>query len=69
MRVSQEIPLSIILEFTMLRWLLQRKRRTKTELCVSLSVLRLFHVGHVLQTRRRALSLAWHEWFSCKGKE
>ena len=38
--------------------------------CVKLSVLRLFHVGHVEQNRRSALSaLAWHEWFSCKGKE
>ena len=33
------------------------------------SVLRLFHVGHVAQNRRSALPLAWHEWFSCKGKE
>ena len=39
------------------------------ELCVRLSDLRLFQVGHVVQNRRRALSLAWHEWFSCIGKE
>ena len=53
-----------------LRRLPQRKRHiTKIELCVSLSVLRLFRVGHVAQNRRSALSLAWHKWFSCKGKE
>ena len=39
------------------------------ELCVGLSGLRLFYVGNVLQNRRSALSLAWHEWFPCKGKE
>ena len=33
---------------------------------VGLSGLRLFYVA---QNRRSALSLAWHEWFSCKGKE
>ena len=38
-------------------------------LCVKLSVLRLFRVGHVVQNRRSVLSLAWHEWFSCKGRE
>ena len=36
---------------------------------VGLSGLRLFYVGNVAQNRRSALSLAWHEWFSCKGKE
>ena len=36
---------------------------------VKLSLLRLFHVDQVVQNRRTALSLAWHEWFSCKGKE
>ena len=35
----------------------------------ALSVLRLFHVGHFVQNRRSALSLSWHEWLSCKGKE
>ena len=39
------------------------------ELCVKLSLLRLFHVDHFVQKRRGALSLAWYEWFSCKGKE
>ena len=37
--------------------------------CVKLSLLRLFYVDHVGQNRRTALSLAWYEWFSCKGKE
>ena len=32
-------------------------------------LLRLLHIVHVVQNRRSALSLAWHEWFSCKGKE
>ena len=39
------------------------------EFCVRLNVLRLFHVGHVVQNRRSAILLAWHKWFSCKGKE
>ena len=59
-------------EFKKLRRLLQRKRHIKVELCIRLSILRLFHVhdvDHVVQNRRTALSLAWHEWFSCKGKE
>ena len=32
-------------------------------------LLRLFHVGRLVQNRRSAHLLAWHEWFSCKGKE
>ena len=56
-------------EFKKLRRQLQRKRHIKIELCVKLSLLRLFHVGQVVQNRRSALSLAWHEWFICKGKE
>ena len=56
-------------ELTMLRRLPQRKLLTKIELCVSLSFLRLFRVGHVLQSRRSLLSFAWYEWFSCKGRE
>ena len=56
-------------EFKKLRRLLQLKRHIKVELCVRLSVLRLFLVGHVVQNRQSALSLAWHEWFSCKGRE
>ena len=53
----------------MLRRLLQRKHHTKRGLCVRFSVLLLFRVGNVVQNRRSALSLARHEWFSCKGKE
>ena len=33
------------------------------------SLLRLFHVGRVVQNRPSVLSLAWHEWFSSKGRE
>ena len=44
-----------------LRRRLQRRRRVDIELCVKLSLLRLFHVGHVAQNRRSsALSLALH---------
>ena len=58
-----------IREFKKLRRQLQRKRYIKIELCVKLSLLRLFYVDHVVQNRRTALSLAWQEWFSSKGKE
>ena len=71
--VSANSPVTVfdygIREFKKLRRQLQRKRLIKTELCVKLSLLRLFHVDHVVQNRRSALSLAWYEWFSCKGKE
>ena len=63
------LPRWIIRELKKLRRQLQGKRLIKTELCVKLSLLRLFHVDHVVQNRRSALSLACHEWFSCKGKE
>ena len=56
-------------EFKKLRRQLQRKSHIKIELCVKLSLLRLFQVDHVVQNRRTALTLAWYEWFSCKGKE
>ena len=56
-------------ELKKLRRQLQGKRLIKIEFCVKLSLLRLFHVDHVAQNRWSALSLAWHEWFSCKGKE
>ena len=56
-------------EFKKLRRQLQGKRHIKIVLCVKLILLRLFHVDHVVQNRRSALSLAWHKWFSCKGKE
>ena len=58
-----------IRELKKLRRQLQGKRLIKTELCVKLSLLRLFHVDHVVQNRRSALSLVCHEWFSFKGKE
>ena len=48
---------------------LQRERGIKIELCVKLRLLRLFLVGHVVQNRWSALSLALHESFSLKGKE
>ena len=56
-------------EFKNLRRQLQRKRHIKIELCLKLSLLRLFHVDRVVRNRRSALSLAWYEWFSCKDKE
>ena len=56
-------------QFKKPRQQLQRKRLIKIELCVKLSLLRLFHVDHVVQNRRTALSLAWYKWFSCEGKE
>ena len=56
-------------EFKKLQRQLQGKRHIKIELCVKLSLLRLFHVDHVIQNRRSALSLVWHVWFSCKGEE
>ena len=42
-------------EFKKIRQLLQRKRNIKIELCVRLSVLGSYHVGHVVQRRRSAL--------------
>ena len=39
-----------------LRRQLKRKRDIKIELCLKLSLLWLFHVGHVVQNRRSALS-------------
>ena len=59
----------VIREFKTLWWQLRRKRHMKIELCVKLSLLQLFGVDHVVQNRQSALSLAWHEWFSFKGKE
>ena len=56
-------------EFKKLRRLLQRKRHIKIEFCVRLSVLRLLQVDHVARNRRSVISLSWHEWFSCEGKE
>ena len=62
-------PRDVNRELKKLRRQLQGKRLIKIELCVKLSLLRLFQVDHVVQNRRSALSLAWYEWFSCKGKE
>ena len=56
-------------EVNKLRRLLQRKRHIKIELRVRLSVLRLFHVGHVVRNGRSELSLSWHERLSCKARE
>ena len=56
-------------EFKKLRRLLQRKRHFKVELWVRLTFLRLFQVGHFVTNKRGARSFAWHEWFSCKGKD
>ena len=69
--VSSSTPFATVVqctnrEFKMLRRQLQRKRHIKIELCVKLSLLRLFHVDHVVQNTRIALSLAWYERFSCK---
>ena len=50
-------------EFKKLRRQLQRKRYIKIEFCVKSSLLRLFHVVHVVQNRRNVLLLAWYEWF------
>jgi len=49
---------SLIGEFKRLRRQLKRKRDLKIKLCVKLSLLRLFHVGHLVQNRRSALLLA-----------
>ena len=67
----KEVKPPAIREFKKLRWQLQRKRHIQIELCVKFSLLRLFHVGYVVQNRRSALSLASHDciWFSCKGKK
>ena len=45
------------------------KTSHKIDLCVRFSALRLFHVGHVVQNKRRVLSLALQEWFSCESEE
>ena len=45
------------------------KENVTLKLNFASSLLRLLHVDHVVQNRRTALSRAWYEWFSCKGKE
>ena len=67
--VNRVVSNPYIREFKKLRRQLQRKRHFKIELCVKLSLSRLFHVDHVVQNTRIALSLARYERFSCKGKE
>ena len=57
------------LRIRLLRLLLQQKSHFTIKLCFRLTVSRLFHVDHVVQNRRGALSLAWHEWFPRKSKE
>ena len=59
----------LIGEFKKLPRQLRWKRHIKIEVCLKSSLLRFFNVGHVVQTRRSALSLGWHDWFSCKGRE
>ena len=55
-------------EFKKLRQLLQRKRRIKIELCVRLSVLRLFDVGHVVQRKvKRTFAYIENERFTAAG--
>ena len=64
--------LCLIREFKEPRRQLQLKRRIKIELCIKLSLWRLGSMLitlQLVQNRRTALSLTWHEWFSCKGKE
>ena len=39
---------------------LRRKHHFRIELCLRLSILRLFHVGYVVQSWRSVLSLDWH---------
>ena len=56
-------------EFKKLQWLLQRECHIKIELCVGLSVMRLFQIGDIVQMKRSVLLLAWHQKFSCKGRE
>ena len=58
----------IFREFKKLRRQLKRKRHLKIEPCVKLSLLRLFHVDHVVQNRQTALSLAWYDGFYVKAK-
>ena len=48
---------------------MQGKRHIKIELCVKSSLLRLFHVNHVVQNRQSALSPACHKCgFHVKAK-
>lgn len=55
-------------EFKLQR-LLRKTLLFKIEFCVRFNILRLFYVGLVVRNSRSALPLAWHEWFSCNGKQ
>ena len=54
------------MEFKKIRRQLQRKRDIKIELCVELSLLRLSHVGHVVQIGGVLLSLCFKASLSAK---
>ena len=60
--------MAFIREFKKLRRQLQRKRHIKIELCVKLSLLRLFHVDHVVQNRRSYFRLLGTNGFHVKTK-
>ena len=55
-------------EFKKLRRQLKRKRDLKIELCVKLSLLRLFHVGHLVQIGRVHFCLLDTNGFQVKAK-
>ena len=59
---------SHIREFKKPRRQLQRKRYIKIELWVKLSLLRLFHVDHVVQNRRTDFRLLGTNGFHVKAK-
>ena len=45
-------------------------RSYETVLCVKLSALQLFHVGHFYKIGEvSVLSLYWHNWFSCREEK
>ena len=52
-------PYGLVRECKKLRRLLQRKHHTKLELCVRLSVCDHSTIGHAVQNRRSALSIAY----------
>ena len=55
-------------KFKKLRRLLQRERHIKIALCARLGVMRLFQVGHVVQTRRIFLRLLDRNSFHVKAE-
>ena len=62
-------PSAVNRELKKLRRQLQGKRLIKTELCVMLSLLRLFHVDHIVQNRRVLFRLLATNGFRVKAKE